>query len=205
MRRSASLSVKTLKPTRHPRFKSLDEGRREITEKRNQLDEIFIRRESEKIQQVVIQTEEFRKARCVAIYWAKYGEVQTELIFKECLKLGKKVAIPKASGDRLEFREVEDVRELERGSFGIMEPQDGKPKVCIDEIDLFIVPGIMFDSRGFRVGFGKGYFDKALAGTSASKFALAWEFQVFDYLPFEKEGDVFVDAVFTEEGVLTRR
>ena len=74
-------------------------------------------------------------------------------------------------------------------------------KIDPKEIDLIIVPGIVFDLRGFRIGYGEGYYDRLLKSAGVPKIGLAYEFQMRDKLPKESH-DVCVDKIITENRII---
>jgi len=97
--------------------------------------------------------------------------------------------------------EIKSFDELKKGTFGILEPpQDRFRKVRISEFDLVIVPGIAFDLTGHRIGFGGGFYDSFLGSITATKIALAYEFQIVDEIPTRAE-DVKIDILVTEKSV----
>jgi len=86
---------------------------------------------------------------------------------------------------------------LVKGRFGIMEPL---PYGSVDRIDLLVVPGIAFDRKGYRLGYGKGYYDKFLAKKDVFSIGLAYFFQLVESLPKGKY-DMKLDSVATEAGI----
>ncbi len=85
-----------------------------------------------------------------------------------------------------------------------MEPRRDHGRVVpYDELDLVVVPGVVFDERGFRIGYGGGFFDRLLGEKAfrARTAALAYDFQVIERIP-EEEHDRPVQAVFTESRVI---
>jgi phosphoribosylglycinamide formyltransferase-1 len=144
---------------------------------------------------------EFNSAKCILLYASKGSEVHTEGIIRSALSLGKRVALPVTNKERheLELYEVHSVDELAPGAFEIMEPEaNAARKVEPDEVDLAVVPGVSFDQRGHRIGYGKGYYDKLLPKISGKKVGLAYEIQIVGRVP-EDPHDVAVDMVVTEE------
>ncbi|RLF39548.1 MAG: 5-formyltetrahydrofolate cyclo-ligase, partial [Thermoplasmata archaeon] len=95
--------------------------------------------------------------------------------------------------------EIENLDDLERGAFGILEPQN--KKIYTGDIDIIIVPGIAFDFRGYRIGYGKGFYDRFLRGADALKIGIAYDFQIVKQIP-EDDGDVPVDIIVSEKRVL---
>jgi len=118
------------------------------------------------------------------------------------LSRGSRLVLPKVAGEELELLYVEDLSSLERGAYGIPEPSGGQ-KASPEEIEFAAVPGVAFDREGYRLGFGKGYYDRLLKKISAPKVGVAYSFQVIDYVPRD-EWDEPVDLIVTEEGIIRR-
>lgn len=102
----------------------------------------------------------------ILTYMSTDIEVDTAGLIKDAMGRGKRVAVPRCiSGTRdMEFYFIKDTDELEKGSFGVMEPV---PEKCVKayafEKALCIIPGLAFDMQGFRLGYGKGYYDRFLS------------------------------------------
>lgn len=145
----------------------------------------------------MIGSKEFKSAKVVGAYYAFGSEVKTDLILEKAKALGKKVALPSAEGESLTFYELSSGKYLVKGRFGIMEPLPYGP---VDRMDLLVVPGIAFDKKGYRLGYGKGYYDKFLAKKSVFSIGLAYSFQLLGSLPKAKY-DKRLDAIATEGGI----
>ena len=92
--------------------------------------------------------------------------------------------------------------DLVEGPYGILEPKKEKIKeISFDEIDLIIIPGIVFDLKGNRIGHGKGFYDRLLKNTKVSIIALAFEFQIIGKIPVDKN-DKPVDIIITEKRII---
>lgn len=170
-----------------------------MLEKRNALAAGDVERHSRFIQEHVIRSKEFQSAMVVATYFAFGSEVRTNLIIEQARKLGKMVALPSVEGNRIAFYEMSSGKHLVTGRFGMMEPLPYGP---VDAINLLVVPGIAFDRKGYRLGYGKGYYDRFLSGKRGIfSIGLAYNFQLLESLPHGKH-DKKLDAVATEEGVL---
>jgi 5-formyltetrahydrofolate cyclo-ligase len=168
-----------------------------MLERRNLLDSDKITRLSRRIQELVIKSKEFQSAKVVGAYYAFGSEVKTDMILEKANALGKKVALPSVEGEGLAFYELSSGKYLVKGRFGIMEPLPYGP---VDRMDLLVVPGIAFDKKGYRLGYGKGYYDKFLAKKNVSSIGLAYSFQLLESLPKGKY-DKKLDAVATEDGI----
>jgi 5-formyltetrahydrofolate cyclo-ligase len=92
---------------------------------------------------------------------------------------------------------------LEVGAYNILEPrQDTIKEIPIESIDLILVPGVVFDIHGNRIGHGKGYYDRLLNDTqNIPHVGLAFGFQIVDAVPVEGH-DLPVDIIVTEERII---
>lgn len=152
----------------------------------------------------------FQRAQAVAFYVHVRSEVSTRRSIAQRFQAGKQVVVPKVAGKNLELYIIEDFHELEPGAFGVLEPTQAVcnwpyRRVAVDLIDMIVVPGMVFDQKGGRIGYGGGYYDRLLASASvASAVALAFECQIVSQVP-NAEHDQFVDAVITEKRVVDCR
>lgn len=168
-----------------------------MLEKRNALGAKEVARRSKHIQEFLLDSKEFKLAKIVGAYHAFGSEVKTDLIIEQARAFGKKIALPSVEGDSLTFYELSSGKYLVEGRFGIMEPLPYGP---VDRIDLLVVPGIAFDNTGYRLGYGKGYYDKFLAKKKVPSIGLCYSFQLLESLPKGKY-DKRLDAIATEDGV----
>ena len=164
-----------------------------------------IQRKSLQVISNVLSLSEFQTAKIVACYVNKGSEVETKPIIRNILSSSKKVLVPTVTGERdLVFSELRSLEELVLGTFGILEPQPDltRPR-SLETVDLAFIPGIVWDSEGYRVGWGKGYFDAVLEKLPswATSIGLAYDQQVVDRVPRE-EFDLPVDLVVTETRVI---
>jgi 5-formyltetrahydrofolate cyclo-ligase len=152
-------------------------------------------------QRRLLSTPEFAAALTVALYCPTRNEVFTEELFATARRHGKRVAYPRVRGGQLEFVQVADLQTLTPGAFGILEPV-GDSLLRLGELDLVVVPGVAFDRRGHRLGYGKGFYDRLLHGAPPAVLAgLCFDFQLVDVLPHE-EHDVCMDLLVTDERTL---
>ncbi len=101
-----------------------------------------------------------------------------------------------------EFFILDTYDQLETVYHGLLEPKPSETvRVNKQDIDLLIVPGLLFDKGGFRIGFGGGYYDRFLTDFPNQKLSLAGSFQVVENLPSESY-DIPVDSIITEQGML---
>lgn len=176
--------------------------RKQILKIRDELVTEELARRSEKITKLVCNTQAYKEAGTILLYADYHNEVSTDQLFQDAISKGKKVFYPKVFGQEMEFYHVKDLSELKFGYKGIREPQENPIKRFFykkQDNTLMIVPGVAFDTSGFRIGYGKGYYDKYLCNRGMiAKFALAFDFQILEKIPAE-ECDVKMDKVITEE------
>ena len=159
---------------------------------------------SKKIINKIIDEEDFKLAKVVALYKSLSSEVDTTELIDYSMKKGKVVVLPRVTGNELHFYRIDDASEkLEKSRFGIYEPViSATSLINNDEIDLVIVPGICFDIQRNRVGFGKGYYDRLLANWNLNSIAICFDEQVLknELIP-NTFLDIKVKKIVTEEKV----
>ena len=131
-----------------------------------------------------------------------YHSLPDELSTHEFLKKWsgrKRFYLPRVNGVDLEVLPYEESR-LELGSFHIEEPT-GNDVTDPSEIELVVVPAVAYDRKGRRLGRGKGFYDRFLTHTKATKVGVGYEFQLVDELPSEPH-DVNMDIVITQHTTL---
>lgn len=143
----------------------------------------------------------WREARVVHTYvGAVQGEVATRGIVRRALAEGKTVACPRVRWRPrgLDSFVIGSLDELVESRRGLWEPDPAwDDPIESPALDLVLVPGLAFDRRGWRVGFGAGLYDRFLSGVSAPRVALAFSLQLVDSLPVEPH-DEPVDWIVTE-------
>lgn len=142
------------------------------------------------------------KARRVALYAAIRGELDPGPAARLLLAEGIALAFPRVDTPRgpLRFHEITDLGALRPGHLGILEPPRSLPVVPLAAIDAFVVPGLAFDRRGARLGWGKGYYDRTLLeAPTATRIGFGFASQLVENAPFGP-GDAAMDCVMTEAG-----
>ncbi|WP_243290559.1 5-formyltetrahydrofolate cyclo-ligase [Bacillus sp. FJAT-47783] len=155
------------------------------------------------ISQILVATDMWNHARTIAITLSRGREINTFPIIEHAWNEGKQVVVPKCypNEKRMEFRVIQSLHELEIVYFGLQEPIIEKTVPCqIDEIDLIIVPGIVFDVSGYRIGYGGGYYDRYLENFKNRTISLAFSLQVIPFVPRE-DHDIPVQYIITERGM----
>jgi len=174
--------------------------RKEIETYRKQLSDETVSGLSQKICDRLIATDLFVSACCIAFYYALPKEVQTARLIEEWRQC-KKIVLPAVVGDTdMKFYAYEGAERMTTGKFGISEPLNNTP-VAVEDIDLFVVPGVAFDRSGNRLGRGKGFYDRILAGTDKPVTGLCFDFQLIDAVPVN-EYDKKMSMVITENTVI---
>jgi len=136
----------------------------------------------------------------VALYAAKGSEVATAAVDAAARARGLRVVYPRVSnGDRVLMLCEVSPEKLVAGRFGLQEPAADAPGVAIDEVSLFVVPGVAFDRAGGRLGWGHGHYDATLAKArpDARRVGIAFECQVVDRLRREPHDEV-MHVIVTE-------
>jgi 5-formyltetrahydrofolate cyclo-ligase len=147
--------------------------RREAAARRAAMRPAEVDQRSAVVQEALLALEEYRAARVVHAYvGVKGNEVRTDRILLETLRSGRRLAVPRVAGEELAHHEIRAMSELRASRFGLLEPAPDAPVVDPWAVDLVVVPGVAFDRGGNRLGLGRGYYDRFLAGVAAPKAAL---------------------------------
>ena len=144
----------------------------------------------------------FRDSRTIMLYLALPQEVQTEVLLAECHRMTKRIGVPVVTRRGLIAAQLRPEAKLRPGAFGILEPAADTTIISPGEIDCVLVPGIAFDGRGARLGFGKGYYDRFLCRLPAPTHlcGLAFSTQIIERVP-DMPHDVRMQWLVTEGGV----
>jgi 5-formyltetrahydrofolate cyclo-ligase len=142
------------------------------------------------------------KAQTIMGFISIDNEVDLRPLLNQLLGQGKTILLPRVEKDgslaAVEFKGWQDTR---AGAFGIPEPIG--EKTSLENIDMVIVPGLVFDGHGYRLGYGKGYYDRFLRLLPATTFAcgVCYEFQIVDDVD-PHGGDMPVHWIVTEKSEL---
>lgn len=176
--------------------------REKILHKRvNQLTFLKKRRDREIIS-TLIAMDEFKHAHNILFYLPIFGEVEITPLF---IEFGKKknFYLPRVVNNTKTMRihKIESLEDLEKGSFGIIEPKNHLNSIEPEKLDLILLPGIAFSLNGHRIGYGHGFFDKFLKKTKCPKLGIAYEFQIVKNIDAEPH-DVPVDKIITNQRII---
>ncbi|MFO7872548.1 MAG: 5-formyltetrahydrofolate cyclo-ligase [Candidatus Undinarchaeales archaeon] len=177
--------------------------RKEQKKTRDGMDKKERYEKSREIKEKLFEMHEFKEAETVLFYSSIKSEVETEEMIKGALKLNKKIALPITNSlfRTLKAFELKDYSELEPGTFGVPEPKQ-KNELVKKDIDLVLVPGVVFDLNGHRIGYGEGYYDNFLSKMKDTpKFGLSFEVQIVEEIPAEPH-DVKLNKIITEKRII---
>ena len=177
--------------------------RREILKKRDALTPAEQERAEVLITERILGHQWFYGSE-ILLGFASYGsEIRTWQILEEALKKGKRVYLPKIENEEMNFYRLGDLSELNEGYRGIQEPDGHTEKFVYGEKSagktLLLMPGVAFDPYRNRMGYGKGFYDRFLAGKEGLQIrsiAIGHACQMVDRLPAE-EHDVKPYQVIT--------
>jgi 5-formyltetrahydrofolate cyclo-ligase len=194
-------------PLPHPAAAAKAALRREILARRDALAPAARARLSAAALARVAALEAFRRARVVLGYASFGSELDTRPFLRGVLADGRTLVLPRVerAARRLALHQVRDLEvDLQPGAWGIPEPTPARCRAAAaDEIDFVLVPGVVFDKGGGRVGYGGGYYDRLLAtwpDPAPLLVAAAFELQVVEAVP-TLATDRRVDLVVTELGI----
>lgn len=147
----------------------------------------------------LLELAELGARRTVSLYASSGDEVPVETALVELRSRGHRTVLPRVEGCCLVLIEVGDPQELEIGFRGLREPRRGLPDVSPEQVDLFFVPGVLFDRLGRRLGRGGGHFDRLLARARADALRIGCSYsdRIVDELPVGRF-DIPMHLVLTE-------
>ena len=159
------------------------------------------------IKESLFKLPQFLSAQSVMFYVSFRSEVETHAMIREALASGKTVVVPitDMKDRRLALSRLEDFdTDLAPGTWGILEPKPDKirPVSCRD-IDLVIAPGAAFSEKGWRIGYGGGFYDRLLKESGKNACALAFELQIVSDIPHDPQKDVAVNCIITEKRIVS--
>ena len=132
--------------------------------------------------------------RTAMAYWPLKDEVDIRPLVDSLVAEGKTVLLPKVTGDEtMELRRYTSMADMQEGAFHILEPT-GELFTDYEQIDIALVPGMAFDAAGHRLGRGRGYYDRFLAGLTCNKIGVCFPFQRVAEVPTD-DHDVMMDEM----------
>ena len=158
------------------------------------------------ITQKLLATSEYTEATTVLTYVSVSSEVSTRMFIECALRDGKTVAVPRClPGHCLEFVAITSLDQLIAAPFGLLEPPKELPALTEEQMDasICIVPALLVDTKGNRLGYGAGFYDRFLSTYPGKKICLAYQQNLSQTMLPHTASDVAVDVVITESDVLT--
>lgn len=174
--------------------------RKQIQKYLNELTDFQYKSKSIAIMQKLIQEPSIIEGETIAVTMSVKPEVDTKGLIETFWAQSKTVVIPKCNKQTREmtFYEIENFSQMENVYMELLEPI---PSLCkkVDkkDIDVCIVPGIVFDKNGYRIGYGGGYYDRFLEDYAGHKIALAFQQQVVNEVPHDSY-DIPISILITE-------
>ena len=159
-----------------------------------------------RITQKLLATSEYTEATTVLTYVSVSSEVSTRMFIECALRDGKTVAVPRClPGHCLEFVAIASLEQLVAAPFNLLEPAKELPAVTEDQKNnsICIVPALLVDTKGYRLGYGAGFYDRFLSTYPGKKICLAYQQSLSRTTLPHTAFDVAVDVVITESEVLT--
>ncbi len=179
-----------------------NELRKKYKLKRGLLTDAEVKEKSICASNIFLESKIYKNAKNIMLYAPLGNETDTTHIMNRAFDEDKVVILPVTDEKNCEITPcyVKNGEKLLKGAFSIDEPME-KRVADISKIDVILVPGIVFDKNGRRVGFGKGCYDRFLKNTSALKIGFCYDFQICDKIPAE-EHDITVDFLITEKEII---
>ena len=160
----------------------------------------------DRITQKLLAASEYAEATTVLTYVSVSSEVSTRMFIESALRDGKTVAVPRClPGHCLEFVAITSLDQLIAAPFGLLEPPKELPALTEEQMNasICIVPALLVDIKGYRLGYGAGFYDRFLSTYPGKKICLAYQQNLSRTMLPHTTFDVAVDEVITESDVLT--
>ena len=160
----------------------------------------------DRITQKLLAISEYVEATTVLTYVSVSSEVSTRMFIECALRDGKTVAVPRClPGHCLEFVAIASLEQLVAAPFNLLEPAKELPALTEDQKNnsICIVPALLVDAKGYRLGYGAGFYDRFLSTYPGKKICLAYQQNLSRTMLPHTTFDVAVDEVITESDVLT--
>lgn len=146
----------------------------------------------------------YRSAKLILAYVTYRNEMDTRPLIERAWKDGKRVAVPVCDRGQLKFYEVDTLDGMRAGSRGVLEPDPaGLAQITDEELEgsICLVPGLVFDAEGYRIGYGAGYYDEFLAGYPGLKVGLVRTLRISSNPLPHDDHDVPMDVLVSDGSV----
>lgn len=176
--------------------------------KRRNMDKDRKKELDDSVCQKILESNTFKNGEIVLSYMPKTEEIDIRPVLEEALRQGKRVAFPLCDPTRREmsFHFVDSLDMLKPGHFGLLEPDENYEKYdCSSKQNaICIIPGIVFDKKGYRIGYGGGYYDRYLSKFKGMKLGIVYYDSIINMVPRSKF-DFSVDVLISERGIYAKR
>ena len=188
-----------------PIKKEKDVIRKDCSDRRNAINQELHKSMDEKICNLATSLVSFRYADIILLYAPIKSEIDVMPIFEKAIALGKKVAFPRCNVEErtMRFHFVSSLEELTPCAYGIREPSEDAPVYDPDTAQgsaVCYVPGLAFDAYGYRLGYGKGYYDKFMHSFNGCTIGVVYSDFILNSLP-KGRFDKHCDVMLTEKGL----
>lgn len=173
------------------------EFRRFFLNLRREMDQSLIKEKSEKIIENLLASDFYKNSQSIFVYVSKNKEVDTKDFIKKAIASGKKIYVPKIQNHKMFAAKLDDLSELQAGTFDI---PTSKSLKFIKNPDLTICPGLTFDDEKNRLGYGGGFYDKFLGENETTKIGL----MISDFRSIKIPADpwdIKMDFIITEDKI----
>lgn len=170
---------------------------------RKRLNENYVREKSEKIFKIIKLVIDIKKFEHICFYIDFDFEVSTKEIVEYALENSLKVSVPFITHDKnIKLKYIKDIKKDIDTNFREPKPFDYCEDADINSVNLFIIPGICFDEKCARLGFGGGYYDRILSkNKNALRIALAYDYQIMPNIP-SLDSDEIMDIIISDRRIV---
>ena len=169
---------------------------------RNAISKIDQKKYSEKILKLLLSMPVLQSSSSIHTYVSKDSEVMTHQLIYTLLERNINVICPRIQKhNELGHSTISSFNDFKKNKLGILEPKEELPSFSINDLDVIIVPGLAFTRTGNRIGYGGGFYDRFLIKTNAISIGLAFDKQVINKLPHNKD-DSILDYIVTEKEII---
>lgn len=174
--------------------------RRQMKDKLNQLTPDQKQTIEQRLYEKLWHNDSWKAAKSIGITISQGYEWDTTPIIQKAWEQGKRVVVPKCfpKEKQLVFYQLNDFQQLESVYYGLLEPNpETSEKVLSNQIDLLLVPGLVFDENLYRIGHGGGFYDRYLTSYDGKTISLIWREQLIEHIA-TKPYDIPVDDLLID-------
>jgi len=175
--------------------------RKQLLQQRRSLTASQWREKSDRIGQKLQNHPKFSQRSCILAYFSLHKEPDLSPLFNLS---GYSWGFPRIQGECLSWHSWQRGELLEKNNYGILEPLADAPAILAKDVDLILVPGVACDSRGYRLGYGGGFYDRLLGSKEWQKIptiGIIFDFALVEELPIEP-WDQCLGGICTEERLI---